>query len=229
MKHRLIFFFVVVLVLAGCSSTANISLNLTPEEKANYEQVLAEYTEKLKNWNHGAPKIQKESSEEPEKPAETTTTSTEVETSYTESEGLQVKGVTVETVEVTDPRPPFDYFLQIALAQENLGYPKAALKTYKQAMRLYENSEVAWNNMGRLYEQFKKYDTAIKYYQKIIDQFGFKGYYLDIATAYVRKGDPKAAQKAYDEFRLLTNRADTALELQISQLKDKLKNESNGL
>ena len=213
---KILFFYVVLslLFVTGCSQ--KVSVDLSNEEKARLEGVIDEFSDKIKNFDPENPTPgDQQAVEQKEEPA----------TVVIEEDGTSrsVEGnVEIEPSSEIDIRPPFAYFVQIALAQEELGRLSDALKTYKKALRLYENSQLAWHNMGRIYETLGKYDKAVFYYQRIIDQFGFVRYYVDISNAYIRKGDIDLALKAYNEYRLKTNQTDLGIETLIRQLREKL-------
>ncbi|GEM_PF-2786080 len=207
-----------ILLLTGCGRFV-VQVNLTPEERAKDESIIVEYQAKLRNWDPNSAEQQKEA-DAIQGNAKDNPPTVVMQTPQG-PKAVDSKNVQVETTTVFEPRPPFQWFLKIARAQEDLGYLSDALDTYKKGMAIYEFSQVAWNNMGHLEEQMGHYDAAIGYYQQIIDQFGFTQYYIDIANAYVKKGDSNKAQSAYNQYRLITKKTDLGMEQQIQSLREK--------
>lgn len=235
---RIIFTLFAIILLTGCGRYV-VQVDLTPEQRAEHEAIIAEYTAKLKNWDPVAEKIAWEAKQTDEQKSGNSASGDassgtpvidKINVATQTPHGLvsvATDVVEVETSRFFDKRPPFAYFMKIAQAQEDLGYLSDSLNTYKKGMSIYENSQVAWNNMGRLAERMGRLNEAVGYYQRILDQFGFTQYYLDIANIYVRKGDLEKAQKTYNQFRLLTNQSDIGLEGAIQDLREKNNEKQN--
>lgn len=200
---------IALLLLAGCANYT-VDVNITDEQRAQYEATIVEYKQKIKEWNPNNALV-----------SETAENYTDA-TDNTVGTGYDIE---IADSDELDTRVPFSYFGRIALAYENLGELGEALRWYKKGMRLYDVSELAWNNMGRLYDRLGKHKKAVREYQKIINELGFSKYYIDIANSYIKMGDIESAQKAYDQYRLITNFTDTAVEQYIYNLRQKRANQ----
>ena len=60
-------------------------------------------------------------------------------------------GATAETLDNMKPNP--DWFVEKARNEEYLGRYGDAIKTLNSVFDHYENSSVAWNNIGTIYEK----------------------------------------------------------------------------
>lgn len=217
---KLISLLILLLFLTGCGQYV-VQVNLTPEERTKYEAQIKEYKEKIQKWG------KKEKGRDPRvKPEDDIKLLSPDKTIFINPDGTTStvsNSVVLDEFQGEDPRVPFYYFVNLALAQETLGQLGAAINTYQRALNLYENSTVGWNNLARLYEQVKSYKKAIQYHEKQIDQFRFIQYYIDIANDYIRLGDLERAEKAYNEYRFQTNLSDRGTELGLTELRKQLK------
>jgi len=240
-KTSILFIALSVFLLTGCTKYT-VQVDLPDAYRQELEQTIVDYQQKIKDFDPSAITEDATNGDEtastsadsatpaPEPSLEATTppatsnTADDMSITIVDPDGTTrtvSNAVTVTSLEEVDTRPPFAYFLEVALAQEKLGRLGQAINTYKKVLKLYENSQVAWHNLGRIYERVGKYDKAVDYYAKIIDQFGFVAYNMDIANAYIKKGDLDAAQKAYNQYRILTNLTDPAVEQYLTNLRKK--------
>ena len=211
--------FILALFLTGCGRyTAQV--NLTPEERAEHEANIVFYKKEIRNWGKKKANPEDKSKDtDPIKPDQTIFINPDGTTSSVSN------AIVLEAMQGKDPRIPFHYFTNLAIAQESLGQLGAAINTYLRALNLYENSTVAWNNLARLYERVKNYKKAIQYHEKQIDQFDFVQYYIDIANDYIKLGDLENAEKAYNAYRLPTNLSDRGTEVGLAELRAKMSNQ----
>jgi len=62
-----------------------------------------------------------------------------------------------------------DALLEIAFANEQLGYFDKAISSYKEILKTSPNYFQALNNLGVIYEEVGEYETSARYYGKLLD------------------------------------------------------------
>ena len=199
-----------IAVLTGCSGwkvvyTKTLPVTLSAEQVAKFESDVAKWDGLLTNYKPeqsvaidsvATPETKKVDSQ---KDASATPTPEKIPTK-------QVKPPEI------DSRPPFDFFVEKARALTSLGKVGQAIRTYDDALTMYEISIVGWNNLAKLYESIGDYTTAITYYEKILERFSDDEIYLSIAKDALADGNRIKARDAYIAYLHKTGNHDTDIE-----------------
>jgi len=167
-----------LLLLSACTRL-NIDVDLTDEQRQQYERTVAEFEFKIKNY-------------QPDDRFET-------------------------------PEAPIPFWVELAVAQENLGRLDDALRTYTKAQKIYPRSQAIENNIGRLYEKAGLREKAIEQYLYVADEFQDPRYYRDITKLYIELKDRRNAEKYFNVWQLATRQTDTEIQQEIKQLREEEK------
>lgn len=177
-KSLFILVLVAAVFLTACSNYNQKPEYLTPELEAKFDREVAKWDAFIKNPALAKPQQNTQS-----------------------QQGTQTQTQTQQTSQQEDPRAPLLFYVNKAVAQENLGKLDDAMSTYNEAQRVWGESQVVLHNMGRLFEKMNNYDKAIEKYKKLADgPIGNKDYYYDIMKAYIKLDNMGEAKKYYLKF-----------------------------
>jgi tetratricopeptide (TPR) repeat protein len=106
---------------------------------------------------------------------------------------------------VTDPagllKPFADVFINKAEFEMQLGRNDDAIRTYKEMLKNYDNSSVAWTNLGKMYHGAGNCRVATKWYKEGIEKLNMRPLYYDIVSCYKSAGDKSKAEQYYREWQ----------------------------
>ena len=118
------------------------------------------------------------------------------------------------------PEPPIPFWVELARAQEKLGYLGKAMKTYEEAEEIYPRSQAIENNIGRLYEKAGEYEKAVEQYLYISEEFQAPKYLYDVTWVYIKAKDRKNAEKYFNAWQLAVQKTDTQTQEAIKELRE---------
>lgn len=85
-----------------------------------------------------------------------------------------------------------------------LGENEKAVEAFEEAIRLYPDATVPYNNLGVLYARIGQIDKAIETFQTALKIKESKNIYYNLANIYKEKGDTAKAIDAYKKFQSMT-------------------------